>query len=147
LEPVFGAAVDLGVAEARVESEVLSHRGVGVEPQLAKAVFVCVGLGVGHKGTAEAGALPVGVNGDIFDQQVMWSGNEDDEPCDAAAVVSNEDLAFTDLLGVVVVHGRRATANPVDVWAVGPLDEIAQQGDILVAGEANGHPPSFSGRP
>lgn len=70
----------------------------------------------------------------VLDQRMVWGGDEDDEPCDGLSLAIKRPCPTFSAL--VVIHGRRAPAHPLDVGAVCALNEIAQHGHVVVTGEA-----------
>jgi hypothetical protein len=107
-------------AEAVVEVDVLGHRLVRAQAQLgalpAAGLLVCEA----QQPAAETLPLPVGVDGDVLDQEVIALGPKDDDPKDFV-FHEHEDLAGRDKAVVVGVHRRGAATDPRHVSPVGAL--------------------------
>src|ERR1035441_4382412 len=71
---VLGPTLDLGVAEAGVDSLVLGHYLVGDQGYSGEPAAGSLLLGEAHQDAAEPAALGAGMHGDVLDEQVAVAG-------------------------------------------------------------------------
>ena len=141
---MFGVAAGLAIAEARIQAQVLGHRGVGVEPDLSQAPLCRALLGMSEERAADAASLEGGVDRDVLHEQVIGLRHEDDQADRVAAFHGDLDVTVADLRDVVVVHRRRPAPDALDVAAVRTLDDVAQGAGVIRAGGTNLHARTFS---
>ena len=122
-EAALGSPLRLAIAEPRIPRDVLDHVLVGVEAELREPERAGLVLGVRHEPPPEPGSLSRGIDGDVLDEEVVGHRHEDDHPDDRPVTVGDGHATVADQPSVVGVHRRRPPADPLDVAAVGGLDE------------------------
>src|ERR1700722_5556493 len=139
VEAVLVGPVRLDVSAPRVVGEVLGHRRVGVEADLAQAQATGVLLGPRQQAAADPAALGRGPDGQVLYQQVAGLGDQDHEAADLAVLHGDPGLSAADRLGVVGAHRSRRLADPGHIGLVSLGRDAAQYVDVTLVSQPDGH--------
>ena len=131
MESVLPSAVGLDKAKSCVERDVLDHGHIGVEAKLAKAPAALLGECILDERTAKTATSGTGGDRHVVEQQIVDSGDEDDQSTNRVPFFQHGDLTLADASGVVVVDRCREFAEARKVERIGVADEGVEVGTSL----------------
>lgn len=127
----------LGIPVPWVVGEILGHRRIGVQLDLAKAKAVSLLLSQHQQPRPDTAALGGGQHRDVLQQQIARLRVENDKAHNLSVVCSNPCVTASHSLGVVSRHGGRSPANPGHIAFIGRRRDPAKHRYVLLSGGAD----------
>ena len=98
-------------AEPHVERYVLGEQFVCVKTHFAKVLTYCFCLSELHELATKAGALKSGINGDVFDEEMIVFSDKLKNGHNPALAFDNPDLMIGKCVAIVCEHWFRLTSR------------------------------------
>lgn len=113
------SALELHIAEPRIELEILRHGRVGIQLDSPKALSLCLCFGKPQQSSAETVALMLGAERNVLDEVVIVVCEMHDKACHIAGALDHVHETFRNLSGKVSDHWCWLLADAGNVHSVG----------------------------